>query len=178
MSAARRRRLAAPDTPPIAVRKLRTPVGTLEVAASSGCLLQIAVTSGRETTPFDHWLWGRFVHRKPTPALLTALRQLREYFDGKRKRFDIALDPGGTAFQRRVWEFLLEIPYGETISYAELATRAGGVARAVGGAVGANPLPIVIPCHRVIGADGSLTGYGGGLRMKIWLLRHEGVLLA
>jgi methylated-DNA-[protein]-cysteine S-methyltransferase len=140
--------------------------------------LHIALNSDRETPSSGYWLQERITRGEPTPALVAAVRQLREYFDGKRKRFDIGLDPGGTVFQRRVWEFLLEIPFGQTISYTELAKRAGGVARAVGGAVGANPLPIVIPCHRVVGADGSLTGYGGGLRTKIWLLRHEGILLA
>lgn len=178
MSAARRRRLLAPAPPAVAVQQLRTPVGVLDVAASARGLLYVGLARGHGDAPFDHWLRSRFVASEATPVLTSALRQLREYFAGELKRFDIAVDPGGTDFQRRVWAALLKIPYGQTISYGELARRVGGHARAIGGAVGANPLPIIIPCHRVLGADGSLTGYGGGLRMKVWLLRHEGALLA
>ena len=106
--------------------------------------------------------------------------QLREYFAGTRRDFDLALAPRGSEFQRRVWEELSRVPYGATISYAELAARVGrpGAARAVGRANGTNPIPVVIPCHRVIGADGSLTGYGGGMPLKRALLTLEGVLLA
>lgn len=101
--------------------------------------------------------------------------QLREYFDGKRKTFDVRLQPQGPPFHLRVWNALLDIPYGETISYGELAKRVGDptAARAVGAANGANPIVIVIPCHRVIGADGKLVGYGGGLWRKRSLLDLE-----
>jgi methylated-DNA-[protein]-cysteine S-methyltransferase len=107
--------------------------------------------------------------------LAPAVRQLREYFAGHRRAFDLALAPAGTAFQKRVWQALTAIPWGETISYGELARRIGNprAARAVGLATGANPLPIVVPCHRVIGADGSLTGFGGGLAIKQMLLALE-----
>jgi methylated-DNA-[protein]-cysteine S-methyltransferase len=107
------------------------------------------------------------------------LIQLREYFSRVRRTFDLSLDVRGTAFQRAVWDAVARIPYGETASYGEIARRVGkpGAARAVGAAVGANPLPIIIPCHRVIGADGSLTGYGSGLDAKERLLRLEGVSL-
>lgn len=101
--------------------------------------------------------------------------QLQEYFDGKRKVFDIKLNPEGTDFQKNVWNELLEIPYGKTVSYLELSKRLGDVKaiRAVANANGKNPLWIIIPCHRVIGSDGSLTGYAGGLNRKQWLLEHE-----
>ena len=104
-------------------------------------------------------------------------RQLRAYFAGRRQTFELSVAPIGTAWQRRVWDELARIPYGRTISYAELARRAENPAavRAAGAANGRNPISIVIPCHRVIGADGRLTGYSGGLDAKRWLLAHEGV---
>jgi methylated-DNA-[protein]-cysteine S-methyltransferase len=104
-----------------------------------------------------------------------AIDQLGEYFAGQRNEFDLELDPRGTEFERAVWAQLLEIPYGETASYGEVARAIGRPdrARAVGAANGRNPLPIVIPCHRVIGADGSLVGYGGGLELKRRLLELE-----
>ena len=101
--------------------------------------------------------------------------QLQEYFDGKRKDFDIKLNPEGTDFQKKVWNQLLEIPYGKTLSYLELSKQLGDVKaiRAVANANGKNPIWIIIPCHRVIGSDGNLTGYAGGLNRKQWLLEHE-----
>jgi methylated-DNA-[protein]-cysteine S-methyltransferase len=101
--------------------------------------------------------------------------QLGEYFAGTRREFDLPLHMIGAPFQRRVWETLCAIPYGETTSYGKIAAALGdpGSARAVGAANGQNPVPIIVPCHRVIGADGSLTGYGGGLPTKRWLLDHE-----
>ncbi len=109
------------------------------------------------------------------PALAEAERQLREYFAGTGRAFDLPLAPEGTAFQRRVWSALRSIPYGCTWSYGELARRIGrpGAARAVGAANHANPIAIIVPCHRVVGRDGSLTGYGGGLWIKRWLLDFE-----
>ncbi len=112
-------------------------------------------------------------------AVLQATRaQLEEYFSGARQQFDLPLAPQGTPFQQEVWHTLATIPYGETISYAQLAQRVGKptAMRAVGAANGRNPLPIVLPCHRVIGADGSLTGFGGGLPTKQFLLELEGAL--
>lgn len=108
-----------------------------------------------------------------------AIAQLHDYFDRRRTVFDLPLAPVGTPFQQRVWMALLDIPHGVTISYGELATRLGDpkASRAVGLANGRNPISIIIPCHRVIGANGNLTGYGGGLDRKEWLLRHEGALL-
>ncbi|ODU01124.1 MAG: cysteine methyltransferase [Planctomycetes bacterium SCN 63-9] len=106
-------------------------------------------------------------------------RQLDEYFEGERAAFDVPLSPTGTPFQRRVWEELSRIPYGSTISYAELARRVGnaGASRAVGSANGRNPISIIVPCHRVIASDGGLGGFGGGLERKEWLLSMESGVL-
>ena len=108
-------------------------------------------------------------------ALAAAVQQLGEYFEGGRKHFDFKLNPTGTDFQKKVWDALLQIPYGTTMSYMELSKKLGDVKaiRAVAAANGKNPLWIVVPCHRVIGSDGSLTGYAGGLWRKKWLLEHE-----
>jgi len=117
--------------------------------------------------------------RGPASELLArASEQLAEYFAGTRTTFDLPLDAGGTAFERRVWDALRTIPYGTTLSYSELARRLGDprATRAVGAANGKNPIPIIVPCHRVIGANGALTGFGGGLDRKRWLLEHEGAL--
>lgn len=115
-----------------------------------------------------------------TPLLAEAVRQLEAYFAGTLTDFDLPLVTHGTAFQERCWAALREIPYGGTVSYGEQARRVGhpGAARAVGGANHRNPIMIVIPCHRVVGADGLLTGYGGGIPMKAWLLAHERAVLA
>lgn len=104
-----------------------------------------------------------------------AARQLEEYFTGARRHFDVPLDPIGTDFQRAAWDALCTIPYGETVSYGEQAGRLGDErkARAVGAANGRNPISIIVPCHRVVGADGSLTGFAGGIESKAWLLAHE-----
>ncbi|MCH7770338.1 MAG: methylated-DNA--[protein]-cysteine S-methyltransferase [Bacteroidetes bacterium] len=109
-------------------------------------------------------------------AMRNIYSQLKEYFDGKRKEFDLPLEIEGTDFQKKVWDELLKIPFGTTISYKELAVRLGDekVIRAAASANGANPFPIVIPCHRVIGSNGSLVGYGGGLKIKEKLLTIEG----
>jgi methylated-DNA-[protein]-cysteine S-methyltransferase len=118
---------------------------------------------------------------RDTDAFAHAAGQLREYFAGERAEFDLPLAPRGTPFQLAVWAELARIPYGKTASYGEVALALGKsllASRAVGLANGRNPISIIVPCHRVIGADGSLTGYGGGLDRKEWLLRHEGVALS
>ena len=121
-----------------------------------------------------------FINRKVSitriPSVLKpCINQLKEYFSGERQEFELELDMEGSPFQIKVWNELLKIPYGTTISYLELARRAGDTKalRAVGGANGANPMVILVPCHRVIGSDGKLVGYGGGLKRKKWLLEHE-----
>jgi len=106
--------------------------------------------------------WGRGRDQKETPLLCRARDQLQDYFDGKRLTFDLPLAPHGSAFQKRVWAALCAIPPGETRSYADIARVIGSAPRAIGGANGANPIPIIIPCHRVVAADGSLGGYSGG----------------
>jgi methylated-DNA-[protein]-cysteine S-methyltransferase len=110
--------------------------------------------------------------------LRASARQLEEYFSGLRTTFDLPLDPSGTPFQRAAWEILRTIPFGRTMTYGAQARRLGGAnkARAVGAANGRNPLPIIVPCHRVIGADGSLTGFAAGVERKAWLLRHEAAI--
>ncbi|HWJ35856.1 MAG TPA: methylated-DNA--[protein]-cysteine S-methyltransferase [Steroidobacteraceae bacterium] len=118
--------------------------------------------------------WVENASAEPLPE---TIRQLGEYFAGRRRAFDLPLRLHGTEFQQRVWNLLKEIPYGATWSYGELAKRIDNpnASRAVGLANGRNPISILVPCHRVIGADGSLTGYGGGLERKQWLLAHEGL---
>ena len=145
-----------------------TPIGPIGLIASDAAL-QGVVFDGRRV---------RF--EGESPVLDDAARQLEAYFAGEIVAFDLPLELHGTEFQRRCWLALATIPYGQTVSYGEQARRLGlgnERARAVGAANGSNPLPIVLPCHRVIGADGSLTGFGGGLHVKRFLLEHEGALL-
>jgi len=146
------------------------PIGPLLLAGTPDGLSVVHFQCGpRAWRPPGKWL------QREEPFRL-AVTQLREYFAGARRRFELALAPRGTPFQLAVWQLLRTIPYGETLSYGEIARRLGRpeAARAVGLANGANPLPIIVPCHRVIGADGSLTGFGGGLPIKRALLHLEG----
>ena len=156
----------------LAYHDFDTPIGTLRVVGDDRGIARIDLPNAAARDPDPGWLGGR--QSLPRP-LREAKRQLREYFDGARRDFDLPLAPAGTAFQHRVWDELRGIPYGETISYGELARRIGRptASRAVGAANGRNPLAIVVPCHRVIGTDGTLTGYGGGLPVKETLLSHE-----
>ena len=150
-----------------------SPVGPLLLAADDGGVRLIEFHQSRHRARReDDWVEGNH------PLLDAARTQLGEYFRGQRDAFDLPLAPRGTAFQRDVWLALATIPYGDTISYAQLAARVGKstASRAVGAANGRNPLPIVLPCHRVIGANGSLTGFGGGLPTKQFLLELEGAL--
>jgi methylated-DNA-[protein]-cysteine S-methyltransferase len=143
----------------------QSPIGTLEITGTEAGVVGI-----------------RFLNDMPAavpkihPALATCVQQLDEYFEGNRREFTVPLQLSGTGFQQRVWAELLKIPFGVTRSYLEVAEALGdrNAVRAVGLANGQNPIPIVVPCHRVIGSDGSLTGYGGGLWRKQWLLEHEG----
>jgi methylated-DNA-[protein]-cysteine S-methyltransferase len=147
---------------------VETPIGPLGLVAGETALRAVL---------FD----GRRIRaRERSPVLAEAARQLDGYFAGELLTFDLPLELRGTDFQRRCWEALASIPYGQTVSYGEQARRLGlgsDAARAVGAANGQNPLPIILPCHRVLGADGSLTGFGGGLEVKRFLLEHEGALL-
>lgn len=120
--------------------------------------------------------WGWLPEPEESPLLLEAQRQILAYFDGALRRFDLPLAPAGTVFQRSVWDIMTKIPYGETRSYGSIAAELGSHPRAVGGACGRNPLPLLIPCHRVLTTGGGLGGYSGhdGPRTKAWLLRHEG----
>lgn len=150
--------------------QLETPLGPLLLVASTGLLHEIRLPVGGAPRPPDPG-WVR-----NDEILAEARRQLTEYFTGARRCFDLDLGRVGTPFQRAVLDIVERIPWGQTTSYGAIARQLGkpGAARAVGLANGANPLPIVIPCHRVIGADGSLTGFGGGLDAKRWLLGLEG----
>lgn len=149
---------------------LDTPIGTLLIAGDAEAIRYINFPKGKHAVkPQRDWMESA---RGPVQQ---AIKQLREYFASKRTDFDLPLAPEGTEFQLKVWRALQEIPYGETISYGELAKRVGNpkASRAVGAANGQNPIPIVIPCHRVIGSNGKLTGFGGGLPTKEALLALE-----
>lgn len=155
---------------PLRYAYMESPVGPLLLAGDDQDLHVISFPRGNTARePEPGW------QKTDLTYFTETTRQLSAYFDGKTTTFDLPLKPEGTPFQMAVWEALLEIPYGETISYGELARRIGNpnASRAVGAANGANPIPIVIPCHRVIGADNSLTGFGGGLDVKSYLLEHE-----
>jgi methylated-DNA-[protein]-cysteine S-methyltransferase len=145
-------------------RWIDSPVGGLRLHASAGLLTMIEFGAEPAGSPVAD------------PVLDESARQLAEYFAGDRRDFDLPLASDGTEFQRKVWGELRRIPYGETATYGDVARRLGyepGISRAVGAANGANPLPIVVPCHRVVGSDGSLTGYSGGIERKRTLLALE-----
>ena len=153
-----------------------TPIGTLTLAADTDGLRHIEFPDNRHPVDREGWIPG--ASGAAADVLRTTREQLREYFVGTRQAFDLPLRPQGTAFQMEVWRTLATIPWGATWSYRDVARVIGkpDAVRAVGAANGRNPLPIVLPCHRVIGADGSLTGFGGGLPIKAALLRLEGAL--
>ena len=143
---------------------INTPLGFTEIQGDENGISKIHVMSENVE-----------ISTKIPEELKEAVLQLQDYFDGKRTTFTFPLNPSGTDFQKKVWEELLNIPFGKTISYLDLSKKLGDVKaiRAVASANGKNPLWIVVPCHRVIGTDGSLTGYAGGLWRKKWLLEHE-----
>lgn len=163
--------------PSLTVTRFSTPIGELTLTASDTALTAVYFPTSRHGPPpaeRNGWIEDDGTH----PVLARARAQLEEYFAGSRTRFDLPLDAAGSVFERRVWDALLAIPFGSTTSYGELARRLGDprATRAVGAANGKNPIPIIVPCHRVIGADGDLTGFGGGIERKRWLLAHEGAL--
>ncbi len=156
---------------PCEYKLMPSPVGQLTLVARNGKLAAILW----ETERANRVRLGELVEADDNPALLQAERQLNEYFAGTRDRFDLELDFEGTEFQKKVWAALLTIPFGETRSYSQIATQIGSpkAVRAVGAANGRNPISIVAPCHRVIGASGRLTGFAGGLEAKQYLLTLE-----
>jgi len=152
-------------------KEIKSPVGGIKLVASAKALVAVFWKQERPNRV-------RLGTSKPDPKhpiLLETERQLCEYFAGERTRFELPLEPRGSHFQRKVWRALKEIPFGKTRSYLDLAKRIGSpkASRAVGAANGKNPLSLVVPCHRVIGADGTLTGYAGGLETKAALLAFE-----
>lgn len=161
--------------------RLATPIGELLLTASDTALTGVYFPTSRRGPPPTHRAdWVQDDGQGPaSESLARAKQQLTEYFDGTRTSFDLPLEALGSAFEHRVWNALRTIPFGVTVSYSELARRLGDVnaTRAVGAANGKNPIPIIVPCHRVVGANGELTGFGGGIDCKRWLLEHEGALL-
>lgn len=151
--------------------QFETPQGTMLVTATGKGLAGVYF-KGQKHFPKKRE-WRRDARH---PVLRQARRELMEYFAGKRQRFDVALDPQGTVFQRSIWKAISKVGFGRTLTYGELAQRAGhaGSARAAGAATGRNPLSIIVPCHRIMGSGGSLTGYAGGLGRKRALLSLEG----
>lgn len=149
--------------------QIASPLGDLLVTRDDDGITGLYLPTGRHPRRVDP-AW-----RRDDAAFDDVRSQLGSYFTGGRQKFDLPLHPAGSAFQQRVWQALRDIPYGQTASYGATAHAIGtpGSARAVGLANGQNPISIVVPCHRVIGADGSLTGYGGGIEAKRWLLGHE-----
>jgi len=144
---------------------LDSPIGRVEIAATEEEVVRVEFIEDKKP----------IVAPATSPALAAAVRQLDEYFRGRRRVFELMLRLDGTAFQTRVWQALLDVGFGETASYGEIARAIGRPksTRAVGAANGRNPISIIVPCHRIIGNSGALTGYGGGLWRKEWLLRHE-----
>lgn len=149
-----------------------SPVGPLHAYASEQGLRALLFTT---EAAHDHGMPTDAIEQPEHPTLKRTAKQLDEYFAGTRQTFDLPLDPEGTDFQCQAWNALTKIPYGATRSYGEQAAIIGrpSAVRAIGAANGRNPIPIIVPCHRVIGADGSLTGFGGGLPIKKFLLNHE-----
>ncbi|WP_430399750.1 methylated-DNA--[protein]-cysteine S-methyltransferase [Flavobacterium sp.] len=142
---------------------INTPLGTAKIKGDENGICLVSVLQEGE------------ISKKIPLELKSAVKEINEYFQGNRKHFTFLMNPRGTDFQKKVWKALLEIPYGKTVSYLDLSKQVGDVKaiRAVASANGKNPLWIVVPCHRVIGSDGSLTGYAGGLWRKKWLIDHE-----
>ena len=155
----------------LSYKEMESPVGKLKLVANANAL--VAILWERER---PNRVKLEMLECDPQqPILLEAERQLKEYFSGTRNEFNLPLEPAGTEFQKKVWQALREIPFGQTRSYLDLANSIGSAkaVRAVGAANGKNPLSIVVPCHRVVGADGALTGFAGGLEVKAKLLAHE-----
>ena len=156
-----------------------SPIGRILAASREGRIVKISLPSERHNSAFK-WLRRQFpndlLESGSAPELTRLFGQLADYFDRHLQQFDLPIETFGSDFQKNVWTALLNIPYGHVVSYGELARRLGkpvAASRAIGSANGSNPIPIVVPCHRVVGHDGKLVGYGGGLETKAWLLRLE-----
>jgi methylated-DNA-[protein]-cysteine S-methyltransferase len=161
--------------PPHWLRRLDSPIGRLELTSDGKALTSLTIERDGQL-PLDA------LPLESNRVLDRAARQLDEYFAGRRRSFSIPLAARGTPFQHAIWDQLSELEWGEVTTYGELGMGTGRptAGRAVGGAIGANPIPIIVPCHRVLGSDGRVTGYSGGqgIPTKLWLLEHEGILLA
>jgi methylated-DNA-[protein]-cysteine S-methyltransferase len=159
-------------TTPAALRRIDSPIGRIEIVGDGSAVIALSIERDG-SLPHDD------LPEAPDAVLDRAAAQLAEYFAGRRRDFDVPVSLAGTAFQKAVWEQLVDLEWGEVVSYGDLGRGTGRATagRAVGGAVGANPVPIIVPCHRVLGSDGMITGYSGGegIPTKSWLLAHEGI---
>lgn len=159
-------------TTPAALRRMNSPIGRIEVVGDGTAVTALSIERDG-SLPHDE------LPERPDAVLDRAIGQLEEYFAGRRRDFDVPVELAGTAFQVSVWHQLARLEWGEVVSYGDLGRGTGRATagRAVGGAVGANPVPIIVPCHRVLGSDGTITGYSGGdgIPTKSWLLAHEGI---
>ncbi len=161
-----------PTTTATFVRRIESPIGRIEITSNGTAVTSLAIEK-------DGWLPFADQPENSTAVLERAAEQLEEYFAGERHQFDLPVDVTGTEFQKQIWSKLVELEWGEVASYGELGLATGRptAGRAVGGAVGANPIPIIVPCHRVLASGGRITGYsaGEGIATKAWLLDHEGI---
>jgi methylated-DNA-[protein]-cysteine S-methyltransferase len=157
--------LETPESNFMFIDTMNTPIGTLVIKATAQGISWVDFIETEEPEVKHNEITSR------------CKQQLQEYFDGKRKSFDLPLDQQGTNFQKSIWDCLSRIPFGQAVSYRDIADMVNNrkAVRAVGAANGKNPIAIIVPCHRVIGTDRTLTGYAGGLRRKAWLLKHEGI---
>lgn len=159
-------------TPPRYLRRIDSPIGRLELTSNGKAITSLTIERNGQL-PLEG------LAENTNTVIERTVKQLAQYFEGKRRSFRVPTAPGGTEFQRQVWKGLGEIPWGEAITYGELGALTGRATagRAVGGAVGANPLPILVPCHRVLASNGKITGYSGGTGVptKVWLLEHEDI---
>jgi len=160
------------DLAPVALLRMPSPIGRLEIVGDGSAIVSLAIERGG-VLPHDA------LPEAPDAVVETAATQLAQYFAGERREFDVPVHLTGTDFQRAVWQQIARLGFGEVASYGELGRGTGRATagRAVGGAVGANPVPLLVPCHRVLGSDGMITGYSGGegIPTKSWLLAHEGI---